>query len=62
MLFGGDPVQRPASLQDKTLVSGRKVGNMVVSLEQVRKGKMILWMKEAYLTMDTEQQQSVTVQ
>ncbi len=40
-------MQRPASLQDKTLVSGRKVGNMVVSLEQVRKGKMILWMKEA---------------
>ncbi len=30
-------MQRPPSLQDKALVSGRKVGNMVVSLEQARK-------------------------
>ncbi len=37
MLFGGDPVQRPVSLQEKALVSGRKVKNMVVSLEQVRR-------------------------
>ncbi len=38
LIFGGDHVQRPASLQDKALVSGWKVRNMVVSLEQARKG------------------------
>jgi hypothetical protein len=27
-------MQRPASLQDKALVSGKKVENMVISLEQ----------------------------